>query len=148
MSPTPKQSNRLHEVVLEVRRSVLVTTLRHCLVCKEIVVRMVPLMRLLFSLPRNARLILLPRLLRCPVALSQFLEPIIAILSQIRLLLDFRLVEPVHNWVFTLHNVDALNLSAEVRGLGGNRILVGEGYLLGIFEAYLPGRHAAVFLEV
>ena len=63
------------------------------------------------------------------ITTSQFLEPVIPLLLQVRLLLHLCLVETVDDGVFTLRNKDAL-------------------YFAGVLEADLSYFHAAVLFEV
>ena len=107
------KSLQLHEVVLKIRRALLVATLRHGFVSEQIIVRVVPLMRLLLALPGNARILLLPRLLGGAIPLPQLFEPVFPLLAQVRMLLDFGLVEPVDDGVLTLRNMYALNLETQ-----------------------------------
>jgi hypothetical protein len=73
---------------------------------------MVALMGLLLSLLCDPQLLLLSRLLRRPLAVSELFQPVFALLLQVRGFLDFGLVEPVYDGVFALLDVDALDLGS------------------------------------
>jgi hypothetical protein len=105
----------LHEVLLVVRVLLLVARGRDVLRGEEVVVRVVALPGLLLVLPRDARLLLLPRVPRRLLARAQLLGPVEALLLQVWVLLLLGLVEPVDDGVLALDNVDALDLGF-VRG--------------------------------
>lgn len=71
---------------------------------------MVALIRLLLPLLGKSQLLLLPRLLRCPLAVPEFLQSIFALLPQIREFLNFGLIETIDDGVFAVLDVDALDL--------------------------------------
>lgn len=118
-----------HEIILPILRTILVTRPLHILLGEDIVIRMVLLPLLLLPLLHHPRLLLLPDKTRRLVALPQLLQPILALLLQIRLLLDLGLVEAVDDGVLALRDEDALHLP---------RVLEGD----------LPDGHGAVLLEV
>lgn len=73
-------SDPLHKIILPILAPLLITTRRHRLLRKQIIIRMVALMRLLLSLLGHPQLLLLPRLLRRPLPVSEFFQPVLALL--------------------------------------------------------------------
>ena len=119
----------LHEVILPSLIPILVARFHHVLLSKELIVGMILLPLLLGPLLLETILLLLPRQHRRLVLLAQFLEVVLLLLPQVRVLLNLGLVKTVDDGVFALRNQNALDL-------------------LLVLKADLAHGHAAVLLEV
>jgi hypothetical protein len=100
----------LHEVILKVTPPVLVAALRNSLLIIQEVISMVTLIRFLPPLLLDAFLLLLANLLRRTITDPQLLVAVFSLLTQVRILLHFGLVQTVDDGVESLRDVYSLDL--------------------------------------